>query len=65
MKFKDTPSNEDLNMKQDSLNLAVDKETSEMLEGLEIDYVDTLNDTGFKFNNPKAEHGCGCGKSFA
>jgi len=26
--------------------------------------VDTLNESGFKFNNPNASQGCGCGKSF-
>ena len=30
----------------------------------EIDFVDNLNESGFKFNNPNAQKECGCGKSF-
>ena len=35
-----------------------------MLEGVEIDFVDNLNESGFKFNNPNSKKECGCGKSF-
>lgn len=34
------------------------------MEGTEVDYVETLTNAGFKFNNPKAEDTCGCGISF-
>ncbi len=64
LQFKDNPSKDDLNFKQDGVNIAVDKKSTEMLHGIVIDYIDTLNESGFKFNNPNAEHGCGCGKSF-
>jgi len=64
LQFIDKPSKEDLNFKQDNVNIAVDKESISELNGMEIDFVDTLNESGFKFNNPNAEHGCGCGKSF-
>ena len=64
LQFTDAPSKEDLNFKQDGVNIAVDKGSIDSLNGMEIDYLDTLNESGFKFNNPNAEHGCGCGKSF-
>lgn len=64
MQFIDKPSKDDLNFKQNGVNIAVDKKSTDMLHGMEIDYIDTLNESGFKFNNPNAEHGCGCGKSF-
>ena len=64
LQFIDKPSNKDLNFKQDKVNIAVDKESMDYLNGIEIDYVDTLNESGFKFNNPNAQVGCGCGKSF-
>ena len=64
LQFVDEPSKEDLNFKQGDVNIAVDKGSTESLNGMEIDYVDTLNEAGFKFNNPNAEVGCGCGKSF-
>lgn len=35
------------------------------LIGMEIDYVDGLNNRGFTFNNPNASSTCGCGTSFS
>ena len=58
------PIKSDLNFKESNINVAVAKEGIEMLDGIEIDFVDNLNESGFKFNNPNAEKSCGCGKSF-
>lgn len=54
----------DLNFKQEGLNISVDKNSLEFLNGIEIDFADTLKESGFKFNNPNAHKECGCGKSF-
>ena len=35
------------------------------LIGMEIDWVDGLNNRGFVFNNPNATDTCGCGTSFS
>ena len=35
-----------------------------LIQGSEIDYVDTLMGAGFTVNNPNAVSGCGCGSSF-
>ncbi len=35
------------------------------LMGTEIDFVDELNQSGFKFINPNAKRTCGCGESFS
>ena len=35
------------------------------LLGIEIDWVDGLNNRGFSFNNPNASSTCGCGSSFS
>lgn len=42
----------------------VDAESREYLEGIRLDYVDALNDSGFKIENPNAARSCGCGTSF-
>jgi iron-sulfur cluster assembly accessory protein len=34
------------------------------IEGTTIDYVSSLEGSGFNFNNPQAKSSCGCGKSF-
>ncbi len=35
------------------------------LMGTEIDFIDDLNQSGFKFVNPNAKRTCGCGESFS
>jgi iron-sulfur cluster assembly protein len=35
-----------------------------MLDGAEIDYVESLMGAGFSVNNPNAVSQCGCGHSF-
>ena len=35
-----------------------------LLEGTEIDFVEGLMGSGFKFNNPNVRHSCACGESF-
>ena len=64
LEFTDKKNDDDLNFTQDGVNLAVPKESMESLNGTIIDYVDDLNESGFKFENPTAKKECGCGKSF-
>jgi iron-sulfur cluster assembly protein len=45
--------------------LLVDPMSRPMLEGLTVDFIDSLTQTGFKFNNPNATGGCACGQSFS
>lgn len=35
------------------------------LSGTTVDYKETLEGAGFKFDNPNARRSCGCGSSFA
>lgn len=42
----------------------VDKKTLTLIRGTTVDYVETLQSSGFKFNNPRATATCGCEKSF-
>lgn len=43
----------------------VDSESASFLEDITIDFSDTLNDSGFKIQNPRASETCGCGESFS
>jgi iron-sulfur cluster assembly accessory protein len=60
----DEPSDSDLCFEQDGVSICVARKALDQLNGIEIDYIDTLNESGFKFRNPNASRGCGCGKSF-
>jgi iron-sulfur cluster assembly protein len=49
----------------DGVRVVVDEKSALFLAGSAIDFVDTLNESGFKIMNPNASATCGCGDSFA
>lgn len=48
----------------DGVKVIVDQASMLYLEGTEVDYIETLESSGFKFNNPHVKRTCGCGSSF-
>jgi iron-sulfur cluster assembly protein len=42
----------------------VDGFSAQYLSGITIDYVTSMQGSGFTFSNPNASGGCGCGSSF-
>jgi iron-sulfur cluster assembly accessory protein len=48
----------------DGLKVFVDSTSLMYLNGCTIDYVETLEAAGFKFDNPSVKSTCGCGSSF-
>jgi iron-sulfur cluster insertion protein len=63
--FEDSPTDMDEDFESRGVKLYVDPLSFQYLEGTEIDYVEELHASGFKFNNPKATGTCGCGSSFS
>lgn len=49
----------------DKLEVVVDNISIIYLNGIEIDFDDSLTGGGFKMKNPNAKHTCGCGTSFS
>lgn len=47
------------------LKVLMQKAHAIYLLGMEIDWVEGLNNRGFSFNNPNATDTCGCGTSFS
>ena len=47
-----------------SFEVAIDHRSLPDLRGATIDFVDTLQKTGFIIDNPNARSGCACGDSF-
>jgi iron-sulfur cluster assembly protein len=43
----------------------VDPDSKPLIDGLTIDFLETMTESGFKFDNPNATAACGCGKSFS
>src|SRR5690606_18897823 len=65
MKFQKNPYDNDIVSQQKDLKIIVNQESIQFLQGIQIDYVDTLKESGFKYKNPKASSSCGCGTSFS
>jgi iron-sulfur cluster assembly accessory protein len=49
----------------DGLKVFVDATSMMYLQGATVDYVETLEGAGFKFDNPNVKSTCGCGSSFS
>ena len=49
----------------DGLKVFVDATSAMYLDGCVVDYVETLEAAGFKFENPNVKSTCGCGSSFS
>lgn len=47
-----------------SVRVFVDGFSAQYLSGVTIDYVSSMQGSGFTFSNPNASGGCGCGSSF-
>ncbi len=63
--FEDETNEFDEAFDVEGIRVYVDAMSLQYLEGTEIDYVETVEGAGFKFNNPKATATCGCGMSFS
>ena len=61
---KDQPTPEDNVLDVSGIKVYVDGQSISLLQGSQIDYVDTLMGAGFTVNNPNAVAACGCGSSF-
>ena len=55
----------DEELQQHGVRLLVDEKSALYLIGVTLDYLDDLNESGFKIINPNATSTCGCGESFS
>jgi iron-sulfur cluster assembly protein len=62
--FDDQVGERDTEIDSDGVRLIVDEKSALYLTGTVLDFVDTLQESGFKMNNPNATSTCGCGESF-
>ena len=64
MGFQENPSEADTTLESNGIKVFVNADSLDLVFGSEIDYVESLEATGLKINNPNATSTCGCGKSF-
>jgi iron-sulfur cluster assembly protein len=65
MTFENSPGLLDKTYKFGELKVFIDQASMLYLKGAEVDYVENLEGSGFKFNNPNVKSTCGCGSSFS
>ena len=63
--IEDQPAEDDLVLGQEGFNVFVDPFSAQYINGVTIDYVSSMQGSGFTFKNPNATGGCGCGSSFS
>ncbi len=56
---------EDILIEFDQVRVYIDPYSASILEETTIDFIKTLQNQGFVFNNPKSNTTCGCGMSFS
>jgi iron-sulfur cluster assembly accessory protein len=64
MQFENSAGMMDKVFNFDGLKVFVDATSVMYLNGCVVDYVETLEGAGFKFENPNVKSTCGCGSSF-
>ena len=64
MSFENQSGMMDKVYKFDDLKVFVDATSAMYLKNCTVDYVETLEAAGFKFDNPTVKSTCGCGSSF-
>ena len=62
--FDDRIAESDTTLDAGGVRVIVDEKSALYLIGTRLDYVDTLQESGFKMINPNAKTTCGCGESF-
>ena len=64
MSFENSPGMMDKVFNMEGLKVYVDATSVMYLDGCIVDYLETLEGAGFKFENPNVKSTCGCGSSF-
>jgi iron-sulfur cluster assembly protein len=64
LNIEERPLDDDMVLEVNQVRVFVDGFSAPYLNGVTIDYVSSMQGSGFTFNNPNATGGCGCGSSF-
>jgi iron-sulfur cluster assembly accessory protein len=64
LNIEERPLEDDMSFDVNGVRVFVDGFSAQYLSGVTIDYVSSMQGSGFTFHNPNATGGCGCGSSF-
>ncbi len=65
MQFENGAGAMDKTFQFEGLKVFIDATSLMYLQGASVDYIETLEGAGFKFENPNVKSTCGCGSSFS
>lgn len=65
MAFETKVAEDDTVIEKGGVQVILDSQSAPLLNGCEVDYVDSLQGSGFAIKNPQAKTTCGCGSSFS
>jgi iron-sulfur cluster assembly accessory protein len=63
--IEDKNAEDDFVIENEGFKVFVDPFSAQYISGVTIDYVSSMQGSGFTFKNPSATGGCGCGSSFS
>jgi iron-sulfur cluster assembly accessory protein len=64
LNIEERPLEDDHVIALERIRMFVDGFSLQYLNGVTVDYVSSMQGSGFTFTNPNATGGCGCGSSF-
>jgi iron-sulfur cluster assembly protein len=64
MVLEKAAKSDDICWAENGINVYMDAQSARLMQGAEIDFVETVQGSGFKISNPNAVSSCGCGNSF-
>ncbi|NIM49689.1 MAG: iron-sulfur cluster assembly accessory protein [Gemmatimonadales bacterium] len=64
LNVEERPLDDDMVLTIKGLRVFVDAFSAQYLNGTTVDYVSSMQGSGFTFDNPNSSGGCGCGSSF-
>lgn len=65
LKLEPAAAPEDTVIEYGDVKVFIDPASLPLIDGAVIDFVDSLEGSGFKFTNPNAKSNCSCGSSFS
>jgi iron-sulfur cluster assembly accessory protein len=64
LKLEASSTSEDTVINCGEVKVFIDPTSLPMLDGMNVDFLDSIDGSGFKFTNPNAAKSCACGTSF-
>ena len=61
--FEKSPKENDIAIEEKGIKIFMNPESIAFMKGSTVDYIDSLQNSGFKINNPNVKRTCGCGHS--